>query len=65
MLPLTKMVRKTDKLPEVILALAAMLKASRLFPIDVFGTAISRFQRTAVVETSLEALKTGAELIDN
>jgi Pyruvate/2-oxoacid:ferredoxin oxidoreductase gamma subunit len=45
-----------------IVALAAVLQDTGMFPADAYGKAISTFQKGEIADVSLRALKAGIEL---
>ena len=61
-LPLNDVAAKISKLSIAIIALAAMLKDSGIYPAHAFANAISKFQKPTVAEMNLKAAAAGAEL---
>jgi pyruvate/2-oxoacid:ferredoxin oxidoreductase beta subunit/Pyruvate/2-oxoacid:ferredoxin oxidoreductase gamma subunit len=56
---------ETSRQSTAVIAVAAMLQHTGLFPLDAFATAISTFQKAAISEVNLKALKAGAALLHN
>jgi Pyruvate/2-oxoacid:ferredoxin oxidoreductase gamma subunit len=63
-LPLAETSKKANKLPVAIMALGAMLQASKLFPVEAFAFAVTNFQKMEFAESAVKALSTGVELIE-
>lgn len=61
-LPLDETAKKVGRLSIAVVALAAVLAETELFPVEAFGTAISTFQKTKIAEINLKALEAGAGL---
>ncbi|UCF32889.1 MAG: 2-oxoacid:acceptor oxidoreductase family protein [Phycisphaerales bacterium] len=61
-LPWAATARKISRLSIAVIALAAMLRDSELFPVEAFATAISKAQKPAIAETNLKAVEAGAAL---
>ena len=62
-LPLASAAKEVGRLSNGVIALAAMLQETALFPMDAFEQAISRYQRPEIAETNLKAVKKGIELV--
>ncbi|MCP4390228.1 MAG: 2-oxoglutarate synthase [Gammaproteobacteria bacterium] len=62
-LPLIATAKKVNRLSIGIVALAALLGDSDLFPLDAFKDAISALQKQAIAEVNLQALEAGAALL--
>lgn len=62
-LPIAKTARGVDRLTLAVVALAAMLAESGLFPIEAFEAAMTRFQAKAIAETNIAAMAKGVELV--
>jgi 2-oxoglutarate ferredoxin oxidoreductase subunit beta len=60
--PIAKAAAETSRQSTAVIAVAAMLQATGLFPLDAFARAISTFQKTNIAEVNLRALKAGAAL---
>ena len=58
----TKTAGAIDKKAIGVVALAAMLAQTRIFPAEAFKTAISRFQRPEIARTNLDAFLAGTRL---
>ncbi len=54
---------KIDKMAIGVVALAALLKRTELFPLEAFETAISRFQKPEIARVSQQALAAGVGLV--
>jgi pyruvate/2-oxoacid:ferredoxin oxidoreductase beta subunit/Pyruvate/2-oxoacid:ferredoxin oxidoreductase gamma subunit len=61
--PFAETARKVSRLSVGVVALAAMLQGSNLFPTEAFATAIATFQEDKIAEVNLRALHAGAELV--
>ena len=61
-LPINETSKKVDKLSVAAVALAAMLKQSGMFSLEAFETAITTFQKPAIAEINVKAVKVGAEM---
>jgi Pyruvate/2-oxoacid:ferredoxin oxidoreductase gamma subunit len=61
-LPFIRTARKINRLSIGIVALAAVLQDTGMFPADAYGKAISTFQKGEIADVSLRALKAGIEL---
>ena len=48
-----------------MIALGTLLKDADLFPIDAFNEAILTFQKPKIAEINTNAVKAGADLINN
>ncbi len=62
-LPLQATAKKINRLSLGVVALAAFLRDSDLFPSDALAEAITGFQKADIAATSLRALQAGADLI--
>jgi len=62
-LPISQAAKDVGRLSVGIIAMAAMLRYSTIFPIEALRESISRFQGAAVAETNLKAVDRGMELI--
>ncbi len=62
-LPFVRTARKIDRLSIGIVALAAVLQDTGMFPTDAYAKAISTFQKGEVAEVNLRALEAGIELV--
>jgi pyruvate/2-oxoacid:ferredoxin oxidoreductase beta subunit len=62
-LPINKMAKNVGRLSIGIIALAAMLRHSGIFPIEAFRDAIASFQKSSVAETNLKAIDSGMTLV--
>jgi len=56
--------KKIDKMAIGVVAMAALLNRTGLFPIEAFKAAILRFQKPAIARISQQALAAGVELAD-
>ncbi|MCD6672940.1 MAG: hypothetical protein LT106_08790, partial [Burkholderiaceae bacterium] len=61
-LPLLKTAREIGRYSSSIVATAAMLAESRIFPLAAFETAISRYQPAGVAEINRRAVQAGSAL---
>ncbi len=61
-LPIAKTARGVDRLTLAVVAFAAMLTESGLFPIAAFEAAMTRFQPKPIAETNIAAMVKGVEL---
>ena len=61
-LPLLKTAREIGRYSSSIVATAAMLAESRIFPLAAFETAISRYQPAGVAEINRRAMRAGVAL---
>lgn len=61
-LPLNETAKKVGRLSIAVIALAAVLAETELFPVEAFKTAISTFQKEKIAEINVKALDAGAEL---
>jgi Pyruvate/2-oxoacid:ferredoxin oxidoreductase gamma subunit len=61
--PIARTAAQVGRESSAIIAVAAMLQDSGLFPLDAFARAIATFQGAKIAETNLQALKAGAALI--
>ncbi len=62
-LPFVATAKKVNRLSVGIVALAAMLQDSGLFPLDAFKNSISTFQKQAIANVNLQALEAGAAVM--
>jgi 2-oxoglutarate ferredoxin oxidoreductase subunit beta len=62
-LPLNETAKKVGRLSIAVVALAAVLAETGLFPVEAFETAISTFQKAKIAEINLKAMEAGAELV--
>ncbi len=53
---------RTSRQSMAVIAVAAMLQHTGLFPLEAFGRSISMFQKADIAEINLKALKVGAAL---
>ena len=63
-LPLVATSKKANRLSIGVLALAAMLRDSGLFPLEALRDAITAFQRPAIAEVNLRAVEAGSAAIN-
>lgn len=61
-LPIVETSKKVDRLSIATVALATLLKQAGMFPLEAFETAITTFQKPAIAETNVKAVKAGAEM---
>ena len=61
-LPFIATAKKVNRLSIGIVALAALLRDSGLFPLDAFGESISTLQKQALADVNLRALDAGAAM---
>jgi 2-oxoglutarate ferredoxin oxidoreductase subunit beta len=61
-LPFAELGRRVGRLFVTTAALAALLEDSRIFPAEAFAAAIESFQSPKIAESSLRAVRAGAEL---
>jgi Pyruvate/2-oxoacid:ferredoxin oxidoreductase gamma subunit len=59
-LPLIETAKKISKLSIAVVALAAVLAETELFPVEAFETAISTFQKAKIAEINVKAAAAGA-----
>jgi len=62
-LPFVATAKKVDRLSIGIVALAAMLSDSELFPLDALKDSISTHQKQAIADVNLQALEAGAAVM--
>ena len=62
-LPFVQTAKKVNRLSLGTIALAAVLADRGLFPIEALETAVSAFQKPAIAEVNLKAIKAGEELL--
>ncbi len=62
-LPFVRTARKIDRLSIGIVALAAVLRDTGMFPTDAYAKAISAFQKGEVADVNLRALEAGIGLV--
>jgi len=62
-LPLNETAKKVGRLSIAVVALAAVLAETGLFPIEAFETAISTFQKAKIAEINVKAAEAGVELV--
>ncbi len=62
-LPFVATAKKVNRLSIGIVALAAMLRDSGLFPLDALKDSISTFQKQAIADMNLQALEAGAAVV--
>ena len=62
-LPFVATAKKVNRLSIGIVALAAVLGDSELFPLDAFRNSISAFQKKAIADVNLKALEAGVEIL--
>ncbi|MFC1852847.1 thiamine pyrophosphate-dependent enzyme [candidate division CSSED10-310 bacterium] len=62
-LPLIEISRKIGRLSIGIIALAAALKHTALFPVQAFEKAITTFQKASIAKINIKAIQTGIEMI--
>ncbi len=62
-LPLIATAKKLNRLSIGIVALAALLRDSDLFPLDAFKDSISTLQKQPIAEVNLQALEAGTALL--
>ncbi|MCL4183737.1 MAG: 2-oxoacid:acceptor oxidoreductase family protein [Burkholderiaceae bacterium] len=62
-LPLLKAAKEVGRFSSSVIAMAAILARSRIFPLAAFEEAISRYQSAGVAEMNLKAVRKGAELV--
>ena len=56
--------KRVDKLSIATVALAALLKQTEMFPLEAFENAITAFQKPAIAEINIKAVKAGAEIVE-
>jgi pyruvate/2-oxoacid:ferredoxin oxidoreductase beta subunit/Pyruvate/2-oxoacid:ferredoxin oxidoreductase gamma subunit len=61
-LPFIATAKKVNRLSIGVIALAAMLSDSELFPVDAFNESISTLQQKAIAEINLKAVQAGTAL---
>ncbi|MDD1637726.1 MAG: thiamine pyrophosphate-dependent enzyme [Methylococcaceae bacterium] len=61
-LPYLKISKNIGRLTTATVALASMLRYSRLFPVEAFIDSISTFQKPAIAEINIKAVEAGAKL---
>ncbi len=61
-LPWAETAKKVSKLSIAVVALATVLADGDMFPVEAFGSAISKFQKPKIAEINLKALQAGAQL---
>jgi len=62
-LPFVATAKRVNRLSIGVVALAAMLRDSGLFPLDALKDSISAFQKQAIAEVNLKALEAGAAMV--
>jgi Pyruvate/2-oxoacid:ferredoxin oxidoreductase gamma subunit len=60
--PIAQAAAETSRQATAVIAVAALLLESGLFPLDALAQAIKTFQRPAIAEANLKALQAGAAL---
>lgn len=60
--PFKRAATEINRLSICVIALAAMLKDSGMFPADAFSTAVKAFQKTKIAEINVRALEAGVSL---
>ena len=63
--PIAQAAAETSRQSTAVIAVAAMLQDTGLFPLDAFARAISTFQKAKIAEVNLKALKAGAALLSD
>jgi Pyruvate/2-oxoacid:ferredoxin oxidoreductase gamma subunit len=63
--PIAEAAAQTSRQATAVIAVAAMLQHTGLFPLDAFARAISTFQKASVAEVNLKALQAGAALVSD
>jgi Pyruvate/2-oxoacid:ferredoxin oxidoreductase gamma subunit len=61
--PIAQAAAETSRQATAVIAVAALLQDTGLFPLDAFARAISTFQNARVAEVNLRALQAGAALV--
>jgi len=61
-LPFVKTAKGVSRLSIAVVALAALLEKTGLYPVDAFTRAIQTFQKEKIAEISLRAAAAGAEM---
>jgi Pyruvate/2-oxoacid:ferredoxin oxidoreductase gamma subunit len=61
-LPLIETAKKVGRLSIAVVALAAVLAETGMFPVEAFGEAISTFQKKKIAEINIKAAEAGAGL---
>ncbi len=64
-LPFVSTAKKVNRLSIGIVALAAMLIDSELFPLDALKDSISAFQKKTIADVNLKAAQAGARIVDD
>lgn len=62
-LPLLKAAKEAGRFSSSVIAMAAILAESKIFPLAAFEAAISRYQSAGVAEINLKAVRKGIELV--
>jgi 2-oxoglutarate ferredoxin oxidoreductase subunit beta len=60
--PLAQAAAATSRQSLAVIAVAALLRDSGLFPVDAFARAIATFQKPKIAEVNLQAVQAGAQL---
>lgn len=60
--PLVRTARAVDKTAVAVVALAAVLEETKMFPTEALGAVISKFQKPHIAQTNLKAITAGIEL---
>jgi pyruvate/2-oxoacid:ferredoxin oxidoreductase beta subunit/Pyruvate/2-oxoacid:ferredoxin oxidoreductase gamma subunit len=63
--PIAQAAAQAGRRSVAVIAVAAMLQDTGLFPLDAFARAISTFQEANIAEANLKALKAGAALVSD
>ncbi|MDJ0761470.1 MAG: thiamine pyrophosphate-dependent enzyme [Myxococcota bacterium] len=62
-LPMIKTAKEVSKLSIAVVAMGALLKDSKLFPVEAFSKAIGNFQKQKIAEINVDAAKAGTEML--
>ena len=62
-IPMVETARKISRLSVAIVAMAALIEDSKVFPLDAFAHAIGTFQKEKIAELNREAVKAGSALM--
>lgn len=62
-LPLLRVAKEVGRFSSSVIAMGAILADSRIFPLQAFEDAISRYQSSAVAQMNLKAVRKGVDLV--
>jgi Pyruvate/2-oxoacid:ferredoxin oxidoreductase gamma subunit len=60
--PLVRTARSIDKTAVAVVALAAMLEETKIFPTEALEAVISKFQKPLIAQTNLKAVRAGVDM---